>query len=1002
MKKNFCSLGHLPMVFGFTVLISGIAIGQTRVITGTVTDNSKPVPGVSVFQKGSTAIAVSNASGNYQVQVNGDNPVIIFKHPDYPERQVTLGNRITVNVSYGGQEKEIEEVVLNAGYYKVKERESTGSIAKVTAREIANQPVNNVLSSLQGRMAGVTIIQSTGTPGGGFDVQIRGKNSLRTYQTAAFNGNSPLYVIDGVPVPALNEYKSGLSNGTIPYGDINPLSAISPEDIASIEVLKDADATSIYGSRGANGVVLVTTKRGSKGKTVVKLNNSYGIGQFANLPEMMSTEEYLKMRRLAFSNDGITTYPTTAYDVNGRWDPNRYTDWQKYFVGNTAEYSSTQVGISGGSENTSFSISGTHNEETTVYPGDYRYKRNNFNASMEHQSTDRKFKAAFSANYSRQKNLLPPRDFNQIYASVVPNAPDLYKNGLINWENSTFRNPMGEASNTFTGTNENLTANLTLDYQLGYGFSVKLNSGYVDNESKETQIYPKTQYDPAYNIGSERSTLRKATMTNSSWILEPQLNFETKRGDHHWTALVGGSFQEQKSDNITLMGMNFPSDDLIYDISSAATLTAENAYQFTYRYQAVYARLNYGFKDRYYINLSGRRDGSSRFGPDRRYANFGAVGMAWLFSKESFLKDKSWLSLAKLRGSYGITGNDQIGDYQFMDTYSTNGSTYNGVTVLNPTRLFNKDFGWEVTKKLEAALELSMFKDRLFFSAAYYRNLSDNQLLGIKLPATTGFPSILGNMNAEVLNTGTEFVLQSQLIGKENWSWSLALNMTFPKDKLLSFPNLDSSTYRNYFEIGKSTSLRKLYQYNGIDPVTGLYTFEDFNKDGVINTADRQVTRELNQYWYGGIQNNLRYKSWSLNVLFQISRQNLSNLYASDGYIGLMSNKSRVFLDYWTPDNLDAQFQKPSSGANVAASNANSQFQQSDATVSDTYMFRLKNVALNYKLPSADGQRFNTMLFIQGQNLLTFSNYKGINPEFNLAGFVSPLRMISVGINLTY
>lgn len=1001
MKNSYYKIGGI--FFGLMLTaVSNNTKAQTRTISGTVTASNKPLSGVMISQEGSNQLTTTSEKGTYTLQVSAENPILLFRHPDYSEERIKTNNQKVINISLKENVKGIEEVILNAGYYKVKERESTGSIAKVSSKEIANQPVNNVLSSLQGRMAGVSIIQNTGTPGGGFDVQVRGQNSLRTYQTAAFNGNSPLYVIDGVPVPALNEFKSGLSEGAIPYGDTNPLNAINPDDIASIEVLKDADATSIYGSRGANGVVLITTKKGVKGKTIVKLNNSYGIGQFANLPKMMSTEEYIKMRKLAFSNDGVTTYPATDFDVNGKWDQNKDTNWQKYFVGNTAEYSNTQLGISGGSENTSFSISGSHNEETTVYPGDYRYKRNNFNASLEHQSSDKKLKVAFTAYYSKQNNKLPPRDFNQIYASLAPNAPDLYKDGLINWDNSTFRNPMGDATKTFTGESENLTANLILDYKLGYGFSLKLNSGYVDNESREMQIYPKTQYDPAYHIGSERSMLRKATMTNSSWIVEPQLNFEARRGDHHWTALAGTSFQEQRSENITLMGMNFPSDELIYNLSSAASLTAENAYQFLYRYQAAYARFNYGFKDRYYLNLSGRRDGSSRFGTDRRYANFGAVGMAWLFSNENFLKDKSWLSLAKLRGSYGITGNDQIGDYQYMDTYTTDGGTYNGVSVLNPTRLFNKDFGWEVTKKLEAALEMSFFKDRLFFSAAYYRNISDNQLLGIKLPATTGFPSILGNLDAEVLNTGTEFVVQSRLIGNDNWSWSVSVNMTFPKDRLLSFPNLESSTYKNFFEIGKSTTLRKLYQYNGIDPTTGLYTFEDFNGDGVITTADKQVTKELNQYWYGGIQNNVRYKNWSLSVLMQISRQNLSNIYASEGFVGLMGNMSVAYLDYWTPTNTDAQFQKPSAGYDLAASNANSQFMESDATVSDTYMLRLKNVSLNYTLPNVHNKRLQTTVFVQGQNLLTLSNYKGINPEFNLAGFVSPLRLVSLGINLTY
>ncbi|GEN73684.1 SusC/RagA family TonB-linked outer membrane protein [Chryseobacterium lathyri] len=1004
MKKNFCSLGYLQLAFGFTLLVSCTAIGQMREISGTVTENNLPVKGVSVFQQGSDTVALTNASGKYIVQVSGENPVLIFRHPDYGERRVSVKEKSILNVSLSLTDKttSVGEVVLNAGYYKVKERESTGSIARVTAKDIKNQPVNNVLSAIAGRMAGVDIVQNTGTPGGGFDVRIRGRNSLRTYQTTGLDGNSPLYVIDGVPVPSLHEYKSGLSDGVIPYGDTNPLNFMNPDDIVSIEVLKDADATSIYGSRGANGVILVTTKKGSKGKTTAKLTSSWGIGQFANLPKMMSTEEYINMRRLAFSNDGISDYPSYEYDINGTWDSSRSTNWQKYFVGNRAEYSNVQLGVSGGGEHTSFSLAGSHHEETTVFPGNYRYKKNGFNASMEHTSTDRKFKLTFTAYYATQNNVLPPRDFNQVYASLSPNAPDLYNNGVLNWENSTFHNPRAAATRTYISKNENLSANVVLNYKLGSGLSINLNTGYVNNETKEQQIYPKTYYDPAYHIGSERSVLRKASMLNKSWMVEPQLNYEKKQGVHHWTALVGVSFQDQRSENLTLMGRGFPSDELIYNLSSAASVTTENAYQFTYRYQAVYARLNYGLKDRYFINLSGRRDGSSRFGPDRRFANFGAVGMAWLFSKENFLKDRSWLTLGKLRASYGVTGNDQIGDYQFFDTYSSTSGSYNGYTGMLPNRLYSKDFGWEVTRKLEAAMEWSLFKDRLFLSAAWYRNTGSNQLLGITLPATTGFASVLGNMDATVLNTGTEVVVQTSILDTKNWKWSVGFNITFPKDRLLSFPDLENSSYKNYFEIGKSTSLRKLYHYNGIDPVTGLYTFEDFNSDGVINSDDRQITKELRQYWYGGIQNTLQYKNWAFSMLLRLSRQNISNIYASEGYMGLMGNKSRAYLDYWTPENPGAQFQKPSAGYDNEALTANSLFMESDATVSDTFTLRLKNISLSYTVPNDSNKRLSTILFLQGQNMLTLSNYKGINPEFNLAGYVSPLRVISFGISMTY
>jgi len=1000
MKKKHC------ITAGTALMLSAacnIAQAQDRTITGTVTDGAQPLSGVAVQQAGYPTATITSEKGNYTLRLTGADPILIFRHPEYGEKRISAGKSQVINITLSAKINSIEEVVLNAGYYQVKAKENTGSIAKVSSKELENQPVSNVLSALQGRMAGVSIIQNSGIAGGGFDVQIRGKNSLRTYDVSGYDGNTPLYIIDGVPVPSLNEYKSGLSNAVLPYGDTNPLSSLNPADIESIDILKDADATAIYGSKGANGVVLVTTKKGVKGKTQVKLSTSWGAGQVANLPKMMSKEEYLQMRRTAFANDGVTTYPANAYDVNGRWDENRETDWQKYFTGHTAELLNAQLGISGGSKNTSVSLSGGHSEESTVFPGNYRYKKNNVSVHLDHTSTDGKLKAAFAGYYALQDNVLPPTDFNFTYATLTPNAPPLYgPDGKLNWENNTFTNPMAAASQTYDTTSRSLTANTHIRYLPGKGFSLNLNAGYGSHDTYERRILPKTFFNPSSHIGSERSELRKVSMANTNWLLEPQLEYNMQRDSHEISVLLGASFQEQQSDNETLYGFNFPSDELIYDLSSANTLMIENSFRFLYRYQALYSRLNYSFRQKYTLNLTGRRDGSSRFGKGRRFGNFGAAGAAWLFSKEGFLKDVKWLSFGKLRASYGITGNDQIGDYQFYDTYYTTGTSYDGYPSIVPARLYNDDFGWESTKKLETATELSLFKERLFISAAWYRNVSDHQLTGLPLPGTTGFSSVQSNLPAAVLNSGTEFVIQAKIIEGQKLSWSSSFNITFPRNKLLRFPGLEGSSYKSFYEIGKSTSLKKLYHYTGIDRATGMYTFEDTNGDGILNSQDKTVVKELTQHWYGGFQNTLQYRNWTLNILLQLSRQNTINMFSGAGKLGAMGNKAAAYLDYWTPENTDATFQKPSAGYNSAASSASSMFTQSDAIISDTFTLRVKNIAITYDLPTNKGNRLNARIFLQGQNLMTFSNYKGLDPEFNLPGFISPLRVVSMGINLTY
>lgn len=1002
MKKNFCRLGCIQLSATLTLLVSGMAIGQMRTISGTVTQNGLPIGNVSIFQEGKNEVTITNSTGKYQIQVAGENPVLIFRHPDYFEQRSKVGAESTINIALSNREKEIEEVVLNAGYYKVRERESTGSISKVAAKDIENQPVNNVLSALQGRMTGVSITQNSGVAGGGFDIKIRGRNSLRSYSTTGYDGNKPLYIVDGVPLPLVNDFNSGMTSNILPYNETNPLNSINPDDIESLEVLKDADATAIYGSKGANGVILITTKRGKKEKTEVNLRTSYGLGQMTNLPKMMNLEEYTAMRKLAFANDGVAV-PSNAYDINGVWNPTKTTDWQKYFVGNTAEISDVQIGVSGGSGNTQFSVSGGHNEETTVFPGSYRYKRNNLGVSINHTSADRKFKIGFNGTAALQDNVLPPTDFNIVYPVLAPNAPDLYTpSGMINWENNTFTNPMGPATQIFSVQTKSLNANITSSYQFGSGFNANLNTGYSTYNSYEQKIFPKTTYNPSSNIGSSSSSLRKAQKLNESWILEPQLNYEKRLEKHQFSALLGASFQEQKSDNIVILGRNFPSDDLLTNMAAAASITIPSASESLYRYQAVYARLNYGYNKRYFLNLTGRRDGSSRFGSERRYANFGAVGAAWLFSEEKLFKERSWLSFGKLRTSYGIAGNDQIGDYQYYDTYQSTGGSYGGNSGLVPQRLYNKNFGWEQTRKFEAALEVGLFRERLNLNIGYYHNTSSNQLVGIPMPATVGFSSIQANLDATVRNRGLEVSLESVPIKKQHWKWTTSLNFTLPENKLMKFPNLDKSTYANRFEIGKSISLVKLYQYTGIDPVTGLYTFYDTNQDGKINTADRTVSKEIKEYWYGGLQNSIQYKNWSFDLLLQFISQSQYNVKSMYGNIGYMSNMPAIFTDYWTPENPDAEFQKPSAGYNTAAATASSLFILSDATVSDSFTVRVKNATLSYSIPSTGNGKLKAKLFISGQNLFVFSTYKAGNPEFMLAGYSSPLRVVSFGLSLTY
>ncbi|OJZ01224.1 SusC/RagA family TonB-linked outer membrane protein [Sphingobacterium sp. 40-24] len=889
--------------------------------------------------------------------------------------------------------KVIDEVILNAGYYKVSKKEQTGSIAKVSAKEIENQPISNVLAAAQGRMAGVSIVQSSGVPGSGFQVQIRGKNSLRS------DGNNPLYIVDGVPIG--NEVKTfGFTSAILPMSSISPLNSINPNDIESIEVLKDADATAIYGSRGANGVILVTTKKGKSGRLSVSLNSSYALSNVMSRLKMMNTEQYLSMRRQAFFKSGISTYPANAYDVNGTWKTDRYTDWSKSLIGNTATASNTQLQLTGGSETTSFLLSLGHNEQSTVFGNDFKYTTNSITTNIAHRSKDKKLNLAVSNMFSIQKNNVINSDITRSAFSLSPNAPALYNDdGTLNWENNTWSNPVAAYNATYSNQNIQYLTNLNIAYDLFKNITLKLGGGVNYQAFEEWNISPNTIYNPAYVTG-QSSAYSKASKNNQnrlSYILEPQINWKFSHEKHALDILVGGTFQNENNSYGSMSGTGFESNALIHNISAAKTKTIEDQYNTQYRYVAFFGRVNYQLDKKYILNITGRRDGSSRFGPNKKFANFGAVGAAWLFSEENFLKNSSWLSFGKLRGSFGTTGSDNIGDYGYLDTYTVSSSIYDGVTGLLPSRLFNPDFSWEKTKKLEAAIEVGLFRNKVNINTAWYRNRSSNQLVGYQLPTMTGFSSVLANLDATVQNTGWEFELNARPFSKGKFQWETSFNITFPKNKLITFPGLEGSTYSNTYVIGQPTSIVKLFNLEGIDPKTGTYIFTDYNGDGKISSADdAKIVENIGVNFFGGLSSSLHYENWDFSFLFQFVKQKSRNYNYIIPSPGIMNNLPVEALDVWSPEN-PAGFYQP---YKANASPNHSIFQNSTASVADGSFIRLKNVELAYNIPLKNTSFRSIRIYFQGQNLITWTKYFGIDPEFTTIGYLPPLRTFSFGLKL--
>ncbi|ROI02524.1 SusC/RagA family TonB-linked outer membrane protein [Chryseobacterium sp. G0240] len=889
----------------------------------------------------------------------------------------------------------IDEIVVNAGYYNVKEKERTGSITQIRSQNIENQPVNNALGAIQGRAAGVSITQNSGVAGGSFDVQIRGRNSLRTVENSEIDGNQPLYLVDGIPIVGIN---ARTASSVLTYGNINPLNNINPNDIESIEILKDADATAIYGSRGANGVILITTKKGKSGKLSFTFNTQYGISNVQSKLRMMNTEQYLGMRKQAYANDGLSVYPANAYDINGVWNAERYTNWRKVLIGNESTSSNTQLTLTGGNANTTFLVSLSHNEQSTVFGEDFKYSGNNLSSSISHQSTDKRFQITVYNMLANRKNNVVRSDATQRAYFLSPNAPALYlPDGGINWENNTFNNPVAAFNSKYSNSNIQLLSNLNASYRLAKNLNLRLNGGVNYQTFDDISLEPNTMYNPSTVQGqsSATSSATNGSQDRFSLIIEPQISWLKKWNSHTIDLLIGGTFQRDTNNQIQMQGIGFESNALIENIGAAKTKIISDQIRSEYRYMAVYGRLNYQYKNRYILNITGRRDGSSRFGPNNKFANFGAIGAAWIFTNENFLKGSKWLSSGKLRASYGTAGSDNIGDYGYLDTYTVSSLSYDGTAGMLPSRLFNPDYSWEKTTKMEMGLELGFLQNRINFNAAWYRNRSSNQLLGYQLPDITGFPTVIANLQATVENSGVELELNAQPISGDNFKWETSLNVSIPKNRLISFPGLDGSPYARQFVIGQPTSIIKVYEYKGIDPQTGMYKFTDFNGDGRITSPDDDMKIEkLDTKYFGGWNNSFTYKNWDLSFLFQFVKRKSRNYNYVMPIPGSMNNQPIEVLDVWSVQNPNGTYMPYTSKSSAA----HTLYRKSDAAISDASFIRLKNIQLSYNIPLRDNIFRSVKIYFQGQNLYTWTKFFGIDPETPGITTLPPLTTYSLGL----
>lgn len=1019
-------------------------VAPVSVLRGRVIDSiGNPLAGASIKNLRTGQQSMSNSNGEFALNNISAEDRIEISYVGYISRQLKVTGHLINNniliVVLSVSQNELDKMVVQ-GYGTTSRRFSVGSIFSVDAQAIERQPVTNPLLALEGQVPGLSVIAKNGVPGSTTLVQIRGQNSLATDRLNFKPYDQPYFIVDGIPFASGNANISQLSNlamgqsfsgGLDQATGIGAFNGINPRDIESITILKDADATAIYGSKGANGVILITTKKGKPGKTSVELNLNTQLNQVARPIQFLNTQQYLQLRKEAFAADGITP-GDDPNDYSGAYAPdltiydqNKYTNWQKIIQGNSTSNTDIHGIVSGGSANNTFIVSGGYTRSNYNYPGDgFADQRYSLHSALTSRSANKKLQLTFITDFSYDQNRSAGFGGNS-YVTLPPNAPDqIDKNGNLIWaykQLEIYSNLYAGLKQPSTVNSYNFITSLNLDYEIIKGLRLGGRVGYNRNTTTEHSINPSTAQAPSIYY-SPNITAAFADMANQALNVEPQLNYNKTFAKGNLTVLVGGTYQKNTTHSSQTQGYGYSNDAFLSSINGAASISAWDVQDLN-KYVALFGRLKYIYDQKYIIEFSGRRDGSSNFGPGNQFGSFGSVGVGWIFSEEKTFKEAlPFISYGKLTASYGTTGSDASKSYQYQALYSaypySNTTPFQGISQTIPKNLYNPDFQWASTKSLNLSIDLGFFDDRLLFNATYYRDRQANQLVAYPLASQAGFSSVFENQDATVQNKGLEFSFTSINIKGKKFRWTTNFNLTFNRNKLLAFPNLASSSYATQYVIGEPTSVIYGYKYKGVNPTTGM--FEYYAADGSVTATpnykpveqggDMVVigNREIN--FMGGFGNSLSYKHISLYVFCQFSSSMepnaISSLYLKSP--GFEANLPAYVLGkYWTgPGDNDATLQRLITSYNSPYADGVYNFRSSSgAYTNDTYL-RVKTAALSYSLPKewADKMHLqNASIFCNVQNLFTFTNYKFGDPEQPGTFTSFPLqRIIAFGLNLKF
>lgn len=996
-------------------------------------ESDEALTGVTVTEKGTTNRSSSNEAGVYQLEV-APTATLVFTYTGYRSQEVRVDSRSTIDVSLASNIEQLEDVVV-VGYGTQRKKDLTGAITSLSKDDLVPVPgANSFDQMMQGKVAGVQITQTTGAPGGNVNVLIRGVNSIT-------GGNQPLYVIDGYPVGSggggseLTGYSSdsysvgGIVN-TSGVNRVNPLSTINPADIESIEVLKDASATAIYGSRGANGVIIVTTRRGKGGRSSINFEHSSGLQEVQRKVELLTPRQYAEYVAQGRDNAWVfsggnasdpndvrstATWVKPAFRNPEQFADSGYgTDWQDVIF-NRALIQNYQLSATGNKEGMNYAISGGYLNQDGIVIGS-AFEKFNLRANLDVDISPKlKIGTSFAGTHSfgdfaRAEGDLQHRGLIAVALGGDPTIPVYDEQGNYY---SEFADPLGIPvehpliiAENFSDRrkNTNVFSNSYLEYSILDGLTLRSTLG-VNFNADQARVWKSSQIGVATSrFGAALAGVTKTTEMN--WLNENTLSYRrTFNEKHNLDALVGFTIQKSQDDIMQAGASEFPTDDIPY--LAAGIVSAGTDFTSEWSMLSWLGRVNYAYADKYLATVTVRRDGSSRFGARNKWGTFPSLSLAYRLSEEAFLKDSKAVDELKLRASYGVAGNNLIGNYASLRLLGISRTVSNGNIVpgITPSTLGNDLLNWEKSYQVDLGIDLSLFNSRITFTADAYRSHKKDLLLTVGLPASTGFSSSVQNIG-ELENKGIELTLNTINVQGTAFRWSSDVNFSINRNKVLALNTTNAMINTSDFQVaqvGYPISSFRLLNILGVfqnpeevsaNPVQhpstqpGDYRFEDADGNGRITQADRTIVGDPWPDFTWGVGNQFSYKNWALGVNIYGSRGN--DMYFQGGHVSLngagVQNQLALMDQRWkSPED-------PGNGEYARAIRNDYAFGFSPGSTKflfDGSFIRIRNVNLAYTFPEEliGKWRFqNLSIYTDITNLFTFTKYPGYDPEAGTGG----------------